>query len=60
MLIEKESKRSKEQWSGRTTQNTVVVFPKKEFKVGDFVEVRITDFTSATLIGEAVELSKRV
>jgi|TARA_A200000159_G_scaffold164666_1_gene195379 tRNA-2-methylthio-N6-dimethylallyladenosine synthase len=60
VLIEKESKRSKEQWSGRTTQNTVVVFPKKEFKVGDFVEVRITDFTSATLIGEAVELSKRV
>ena len=60
VLIEKESKRSKEQWSGRTTQNTVVVFPKKEFKVGDFVEVKITDCTSATLIGEAVELSKRV
>jgi tRNA-2-methylthio-N6-dimethylallyladenosine synthase len=60
VLIEKESKRSKEQWSGRTTQNTVVVFPKKEFKVGDFVEVKITDCTSATLIGEAIELSKRV
>jgi tRNA-2-methylthio-N6-dimethylallyladenosine synthase len=60
VLIERESKRSKEQWSGRTTQNTVVVFPKKEFKVGDFVEVKITDCTSATLIGEAVELSKRV
>lgn len=60
VLIEKESKRSKEQWSGRTTQNTVVVFPKNEFKVGDFVEVKITDCTSATLIGEAVELSKRV
>ena len=60
VLIEQESKRSKEQWSGRTTQNTVVVFPKKEFKVGDFVEVKITDCTSATLIGEAVELSKRV
>ena len=60
VLIEKESKRSKEQWSGRTTQNTVVIFPKKEFKVGDFVEVKITDCTSATLIGEAVELSKRV
>jgi tRNA-2-methylthio-N6-dimethylallyladenosine synthase len=60
VLIEQESKRSKEQWSGRTTQNTVVVFPKKEFKVGDFVEVKITDCTSATLIGGAVELSKRV
>lgn len=60
VLIEKESKRSQAHWSGRTTQNTVAVFPKKEFKVGDFVEVKITDCTSATLLGEAIELSKRV
>ena len=60
VLIEKESKRSKAHWCGRTTQNTVTVFPKKEFQVGDFVEVEINDCTSATLIGEAVELSKRV
>jgi len=60
VLIEKESKRSQAHWSGRTTQNTVVVFPKKEFNVGDFVEVNITDCTSATLIGEAIERSKRV
>ena len=60
VLVEKESKRSQAHWSGRTTQNTVVVFPKKEFNVGDFVEVNITDCTSATLIGEAIERSKRV
>ena len=60
VLIEKESKRSTEHWSGRTSQNTVAVFPKKNFKIGDFVEVKISDCTSATLIGEAIELSKRV
>jgi len=60
VLIEKESKRSNKYWSGRIPQNTVTVFPKKEFKIGDFVEVKITDCTSATLIGEAVKLSKKV
>jgi tRNA-2-methylthio-N6-dimethylallyladenosine synthase len=60
VLIEKESKRSQNHWSGRTTQNTVAVFPKKSFQIGDFVEVKITACTSATLIGEAIELSKRV
>ena len=60
VLVEKESKRSQDHWSGRTNQNTVAVFPKKEFKVGDFVEVKINDCTSATLLGEAIELSNRV
>jgi tRNA-2-methylthio-N6-dimethylallyladenosine synthase len=60
VLIEKESKRSNKYWSGRIPQNTVTVFPKKEFKIGDFVEVKITDCTSATLLGEAVKLSKKV
>tara|TARA_Y200000002_G_scaffold265774_1_gene220825 strand:- start:172 stop:597 length:426 start_codon:yes stop_codon:yes gene_type:complete len=54
VLIEKESKKSKDQWSGRNEQNTVVVFDKKNFKVGDFVDVLITDCTSATLIGYAL------
>jgi tRNA-2-methylthio-N6-dimethylallyladenosine synthase len=54
VLIEKESKKSKEHWSGRNQQNTVVVFPKENFKVGDFVNVKIEDCTSATLIGKAV------
>ena len=57
VLIEKESKKSSAHWSGRTTQNTVAVFPKEQYKVGDFVNVRITDCTSATLIGEAVGYS---
>jgi len=53
VLIERESKKSSEHWSGRTTQNTVAVFPKENYKVGDFVNVKINDCTSATLIGEA-------
>ncbi len=58
VLIEKESKKSNEQWSGRTPQNIVAVFPKENFKIGDFVNVKITDCTSATLIGEGVGLSE--
>tara|TARA_R110002111_G_scaffold236300_1_gene297505 strand:- start:8229 stop:9683 length:1455 start_codon:yes stop_codon:yes gene_type:complete len=56
VLIEKESKKSDIQWSGRTPQNIVAVFPKENFKIGDFVNVKITDCTSATLIGEASPL----
>ena len=40
---------------GRTTHNSVAVFPKKNYKPGDYVNVRITDCNSATLIGETVE-----
>lgn len=58
VLVEKDSKRSKEHWSGRNSQNTVVVFPKGNYKPGDFVDVKITDCTAATLIGEAVEYSE--
>ncbi|SHG24666.1 tRNA-i(6)A37 thiotransferase enzyme MiaB [Salegentibacter echinorum] len=54
VLIERESKKSSEQWSGRTTQNTVAVFPKGNHKIGDFVKVKVTDCTSATLIGESL------
>ncbi|WP_203257725.1 tRNA (N6-isopentenyl adenosine(37)-C2)-methylthiotransferase MiaB [Hyunsoonleella ulvae] len=57
VLIEKPSKRSDAHWSGRNTQNTVVVFPKGKYNIGDFVNVKITDCTSATLIGEAVGYS---
>ena len=57
VLIEKESKRSNEHWSGRNSQNTVVVFPKENYKVGDFVMVKINDCTAATLIGEATRIS---
>ncbi len=58
VLIEKESKRSDAHWSGRNSQNTVVVFPKENYKPGDFVWVKINDCTSATLIGEAVGYSE--
>lgn len=54
VLIERESKKSDQEWSGRTSQNIVAVFPKAHYKVGDLVNVHITDCTSATLIGEAI------
>lgn len=57
ILIEKLSKKSDAHWSGRNSQNTVAVFPKENYKVGDFVNVKITDCTSATLIGTAVGYS---
>lgn len=58
VLIEKSSKKSDEYWSGRNSQNTTVVFPKGEYKVGDFVLVKVTDCTSTTLIGECVGYSE--
>lgn len=58
VLIEKDSKKSDLHWSGRNTQNTTVVFPKGHYKIGDFVLVKVTDCTSATLIGEAVGYSE--
>jgi len=57
VLIEKESKKSGDHWSGRNSQNTVVVFPKENYIVGDFVNVKVTECTSATLIGEAIGYS---
>ncbi|MCQ2211441.1 MAG: tRNA (N6-isopentenyl adenosine(37)-C2)-methylthiotransferase MiaB [Paludibacteraceae bacterium] len=55
VLVEGPSKRSKEQLCGRTQQNKMVVFPKGNHKIGDFVKVRVLSSTSATLIGELVE-----
>ena len=54
VLVEKVSKKSKNQWSGRTEQNSVVIFNKLYFKIGDYVSVKINSATSATLLGEAV------
>ncbi|WP_055435140.1 tRNA (N6-isopentenyl adenosine(37)-C2)-methylthiotransferase MiaB [Lacinutrix algicola] len=59
VLVEKESKKSKDQWSGRSQHSIVAVFPKDKYNIGDFVNVKITDCTKATLIGEAVELSRQ-
>lgn len=55
VLVEGTSKRSKEQLCGRTEQNKMVVFDKGNHKVGDFVKVRITECSSATLKGVEVE-----
>lgn len=57
VLIEGNSKKSDQFWMGRNTQNTVVVFPKQNYQKGDFVNVKITDCTSTTLIGQAVGYS---
>ena len=54
VLIEGFSKRSREQLFGRTSQNKVVIFDKGNFHVGQFIQVRITGATSATLFGEPV------
>ena len=51
VLIEKESKKSNKYWCGRNDQNIMVVFPKKNHKPGDFVNIKINDNTSTTLIG---------
>ena len=57
VLVEKVSKKSVEEFSGRNSQSITVVFPKENYKIGDFVNVKITSCTSGTLKGEAVGLS---
>lgn len=54
VMVEGVSKRSKEQLFGRTQQNKVVVFDRGNHRIGDFVNVRITEASSATLKGEEV------
>ncbi len=54
VLVEGLSKRSEEHLCGRNDQNKMVVFPKKNYKAGDYVSVMVTECTAATLLGEAV------
>ena len=54
VLVEGASKRDPNRLSGRTSQNKVVVFDRGTHRVGDYVRVRITDCTAATLLGEEV------
>ena len=54
VLVEGVSKKSKEQMFGRNSQSTVVVFPKENFKPGDYVNVLAESCTGATLIGRSV------
>ena len=58
VLIEKETKKSDKDWSGRNSQNITVVFPKENYKIGDFVNVEILNCTSGTLIGKAIGYSE--
>lgn len=57
ILIEGNSKKSDADWMGRNTQNKVVVFPKEnhELKKGDYVTVKVSDCTQATLLGNIIE-----
>ena len=54
VLVEGYSKRSREQMCGRSQQNKMIVFPKGDAKPGDLVMVRVTEASSATLIGELI------
>jgi len=56
VLIEGNSKKSEQDWMGRNTQNKVVVFPKENYSLnkGDYVMVKTTDCTQATLIGKII------
>lgn len=56
VLIEGESRKSSRYWYGRNAYNAVVVFPKELYNKGDFVKVRIKTCTSATLIGQGLEI----
>ena len=51
VLVEGISKRSRDQFVGRTQQNKTVVFPRGNYRVGDIVSVTIDESSSATLIG---------
>ncbi|MBO5972956.1 MAG: tRNA (N6-isopentenyl adenosine(37)-C2)-methylthiotransferase MiaB [Alistipes sp.] len=55
ILVECTSKRSEAQLSGRTSQNKMVVFDRGDHKIGDYVRVRITGCSSATLFGEEIK-----
>ena len=60
VLAEKLSKKSSDDLSGRNSQNSMVIFPKENYEIGQYVDVEILKSTSGTLIGKAVGLSKTV
>jgi tRNA-2-methylthio-N6-dimethylallyladenosine synthase len=55
VLIEGYSKRSRDYLQGRNSANKVIVFPKKNYRKGQYVNVLVHECTAATLIGEVVE-----
>jgi tRNA-2-methylthio-N6-dimethylallyladenosine synthase len=56
VLIEGDSKKSDQDWMGRSSQNKVIVFPKEQYPLqkGDYVKVQVTDCTQATLLGKII------
>lgn len=54
VLIEMQSKKNANEWMGRNSQNIKVIFPKGNFKMGDYVDVKIERSTTTSLIGVAV------
>lgn len=54
VLVEGTSKKSEDQVSGRTDTNKIAVFDRRDFQKGDYVEVKITDCTSATLLAKPI------
>lgn len=54
VLIESVSKKSKDEWKGRNEQNIIVIFPKGDTNIGDFVKVKIVSSSTTTLKGEIV------
>lgn len=57
VLVEGTSKKSEDQLSGRSDTNKVIVFDRKDFQKGDYVEVEVTGSTSATLIAKPTKKS---
>jgi tRNA-2-methylthio-N6-dimethylallyladenosine synthase len=55
VLIEGTSKRSEDYLYGRNSQNAVVIFPRENHKIGNYVHVKVYDCTAATLLGEVVK-----
>jgi tRNA-2-methylthio-N6-dimethylallyladenosine synthase len=62
VLIEGDSKKSAEDWRGRSSENKVVVFPKagSAYRKGDYAWVKVEDCTGGTLIGRPIENRERV
>jgi tRNA-2-methylthio-N6-dimethylallyladenosine synthase len=56
VLIEGDSKKNEKEWKGRSSQNKVIVFAKEnyELKKGDYVMVKVTECTQATLLGQII------
>ena len=55
VLVEGPSKRSDEYYCGRSSQNKVIIFPRKHAEKGQYLQVKVKECTAATLLGEIVE-----